>query len=97
MPLISYMSFLSQSGDSVEMNLDKLPWPGGQLIFYFFIKYIHFYTSLSNRFRAFCLAKVLRQSFVGLWVAGLWTWACVCVCVCVCECVSVCVCVFIAV
>ena len=47
-----------------------------------------------NRLRAFRLAKVLRQSFVGLWVAGLWAWACVYVCVCVCVCVRVCVCVF---
>ena len=39
--------------------------------------------------RAFRLAKVLRQSFVGLWVAGLWAWAWACVCVCVC--VYVCV------
>ena len=35
----------------------------------------------ADRLRAFRLAKVSRQSFVGLWVAGLWAWACVCVCV----------------
>ena len=39
---------------------------------------------LFNRLRAFRLAKVLRQAFVGLWVAGLWAWAFVCVCVYVC-------------
>ena len=33
----------------------------------------------ADRLRAFRLAKVLRQSFVGLWVAGLWAWAFVCV------------------
>ena len=42
-----------------------------------------------NRLRAFRLANVLRLSFVGLWVAGLWAWACVYVCVCVCVCVYV--------
>jgi len=45
---------------------------------------------LFDRLRAFRLAKVLRQSFVGLWVAmGCWSvgvGVCVCVCVCVCMC-----------
>ena len=45
--------------------------------------YIYTYI-LFVRLRAFRLAKVLRHSFVGLWVAGLWRGrVCVCVCVCV--------------